>query len=250
MSAWMCCPSKRPPVEAERVFTLWLKRGYRIALWREDGSPMICDLMLGGEYPGYAVAQNELIKTILEFDPHCDWIVSAADDIDPDLNHTAHDIAQQCEAHFGRAEADAGLVPIGKPARWSTYGVMQPTGDRWGDRQGAYIDRVAGSPWIGREFARRVYGGRGPYWPEYRHMFVDEELRAVAIKLDVYWERRDLIHLHRHWGRPRDGETIAPISRMPEFLTEANSPEHWARYKRIFAERQAAGFPGHEPSDL
>ena len=35
---------------------------------------------------------------------------------------------------------------------------MQPTGDRFAQGQ---IDRIAGSAWIGREFARRAYGGNG-----------------------------------------------------------------------------------------
>jgi len=128
---------------------------------------------------------------------------------------------------------------------------MQPTGDRWGEGQGGFadapIDRVADSPWISREFARRMYGGTGPYWHEYRHQFVDEELQNVALKLGVFWQRPDLTQRHNHWGRPRDGEIMAPSSRMPAFLAEANSAEHWRKYKGIFEARRAAGFPGHEP---
>ena len=46
-----------------------------------------------------------------------------------------------------------------------TFGVMQPTGDRWGERNGiATIDRIAGSPWMGREFCRRMYHGSGPMY--------------------------------------------------------------------------------------
>jgi hypothetical protein len=131
---------------------------------------------------------------------------------------------------------------------------MQSTGDRWGDtarsrqqfgeHRGAYIDRVAGSPWIGREFARRMYGGNGPYWPKYTHQFVDEELQEVAIKMGCFWQRRDLIHLHEHWGREQMQEGGY---RVPPHLLEANSPQHWRKYKQLFESRKAAGFPGHEP---
>lgn len=75
----------------------------------------------------------------------------------------------------------------------------------------------------------------------------DEELQAVATKLGVFWQRPDLIHRHNHWGRPRKGEKMGLTSRMPPFLLRANSPEEWNKYKRIFAERKAAGFPGHGP---
>ncbi len=39
---------------------------------------------------------------------------------------------------------------------------------------------------------------------------------------------------------------IAHRDRMPAFLERANSPEEWARYKRIFEGRKLAGFPGSE----
>ena len=73
---------------------------------------------------------------------------------------------------------------------------------------------------------------------------------AVAEHLDHAFGHVTLAHNahdHRHWGRPREGEKMGQADRMPEFLREANSPEHWARYKKLFAERKAAGFPGSEP---
>lgn len=103
----------------------------------------------------------------------------------------------------------------------------------------AYIDRVAGSPWLGREWCERINGGQGPLWPEYTHMFVDEEVQAVAEKLGVFWQRPDLIHPHEHWGKT--------AQRPPEFLREVNSPAHWKRYGDLFARRKAQGFPGCMP---
>jgi len=158
------------------------------------------------------------------------WFVLAGDDTLPDPVKSADDIARECTEHFA-----------------GTFGVMQPTGDRWADSQGVCIERIAGSPWIGSEFARRINGGRGPIWPEYWHMGNDEELQNVAIKYGVFWQRSDITHMHNHWGRPRPGEKMGLASRMPKFLERANSREEWANYKRVFLVRKAAGFLGSEP---
>lgn len=124
----------------------------------------------------------------------------------------------------------------------ATYGVMQPTGDSWGDRNGPYIQRVAGSAWLGRTFALYVNGGNGPLWAEYQHMYVDEELQAVAQMLGVFWQRPDLEQKHEHWGRRWD----ASAEHIPAHLQRWNAPEHWREAKAIFDRRKAAGFPGHE----
>jgi hypothetical protein len=181
-------------------------------------------------YPGYALSVNSLVAKAMAYDANAELFVIAGDDVYPDQTKTAEEIARELSEHFG-----------------GTFGVMQPTGDRWGDKQGAYIDRVAGSAWYGREYCRRVNQGNGPLWPQYWHMGVDEEARAVAVKLGVYWERPDLTQLHQHWGRPLPGERIGLSSRMPEFLRKANSKVEWDKYKAIFAARQAAGFPGSKP---
>lgn len=237
MSVWVVAPSARPAAEVDARFDRWRAQGYKVALWRDEGSePVKADevfIDVTRPYPGYAVAVNSMLLALVESDPTAEWFVVAADDIDPDLCHRAHLIAATCTAE-------------------NTLGVMQPTGDRWGEYEPwaiqtfpegrrAYIERVAGSPWIGREFIRRAYGGRGPYWPEYRHMFVDEELQCVAEKLGVFWQRRDLIHYHDHRTRRRGSH-----EHMPAFLAEANSPEHWSASKAIFEARKDAGFPGSE----
>lgn len=242
---WLAIPSARPVEQADPILDLWRKQGYKIALWRDDekaANPLADVLMFPGpgeKYPGYAQACNELVRFIIDHDPAADWVVCAGDDTEPDLNHTAQEIARECERHFACRH--------GRP----TFGVMQPTGDRWGadepwaqkafpDRP-AYIDRICGSSWFGREFCRRIYQGKGLWWPEYYHMYADEEMYEVAIKLGVLWQRRDLIHLHKHWGRNAGKEN------MPQFLARANSPEQWRESKALFESRKAAGFPGHEP---
>lgn len=257
MSVWLTIPSARPPEEAEKVLKLWRERGYKIALWRDDLESYNMDagvLQSQSSYPGYAVAVNTLIAHVISQDPEAEWFVVAGDDIEPDLNHSAEEIAAQCSEHFWERYKQDGIVPEYRSQ--PTFGVMQPTGDRWGDSgasrarygegRGAYADRVCGSAWIGSEFAQRMYQGNGPLFPGYEHMFVDEELQEVAIKMGVLWQRRDLIQLHQHWGRTHDGSPIVE-AKIPEHLQKWNSKQHWNESKKLFEERKRAGFPGHEP---
>ena len=106
-----------------------------------------------------------------------------------------------------------------------------------GDALGPYIDRVAGSPWMGAEYCRRMYAGDGALFRGYWHMHVDEEAQAVAQMLGVFWQRRDLSHLHRHWTR----EGVAE----PQYLSRAN--RGFSKSARLFKRRKAMRFPGHEP---
>jgi hypothetical protein len=232
MTVWYAIPSKRPAADAQRCIDHWRRQGYSTAVFRDASEEVIdCDLLLSGDYHGYAAAVNLLCQEIIQRDSEASWIVTGGDDIEPDLQFRAERIGVECGGHFK-----------------GTFGVMQPTGDRWGEHHGgAYIDRVCGSPWMGREFCERMYGGNGPLCESYTHMFVDEELQRVAMKLNVLWQRRDITQLHRHWGRrPDDG--VGSSAGMPAFLRDANSPGHWTRYKAIFEGRKALGFPGHEPS--
>ena len=250
-NVWLALPSKRPPEEVEPLLRAWRERGYKLAVWRDVGDGDFgTDIAVASmTYPGYAVAVNFLCREVLHSDPIAQWIVAAADDILPDPNHSAEEIARECSKYFVETALNDVTKETETPlfeflGRSATFGVMQPTGDPWRDIQGRIIERIAGSPWIGREFARRMYGGVGPYWHEYRHCFVDEELQNVAQKLGVFWQRPDLTHHHQHWARVEQGK---PQAVMPAFLAEANSPEHWVKYKGIFEDRRAKGFPSHEP---
>ena len=252
MAVWLCIPSARPPADVEPVLDAWRERGYKIAIQRDEheqpspGLSRIDTSWVGPKwedslvhwrpYAGYGEAVNFLARDVLSYDPSCDWIVTGGDDTLPDPNHTAEEIAKECSMHFG--ELHAGVANC-------TFGVMQPTGDRFADGS---IDRIAGSPWIGREFCLRVNQGNGPLWAEYWHMFDDEELQNVAIKLGVFWQRPDLIHLHRHFMRESDAiDSPAVRKDIPPHLIRANSKEHWDKNQKLFRERKAAGFPGHEP---
>lgn len=237
MSVWFCIPSKRPAAEVAKVVEKWRAMGYKVALWRDAGDELVdCDYLQLGEYPGYAKAVNWLAKDVLAFDRKCDWIVTGGDDTEPDQTKHADIIARECSRHFGKGDildhGDAETV-------FGTYGVMQPTGDRWGEdpKTGvAYIDRIAGSPWLGREWCQRAHNGQGPLHPDFFHMFVDEALRGAAVAQGVYWERRDLKHLHKHWSREqsRDG--------VPWFLRTVNGQNHWNQAKAIFHRVQRNNF--------
>jgi len=241
-SAWYCIPSKRPPAEAIPNLARWRDMGYEVLLQRDPGEGAVADFRtVERPYAGYAEAVNHLTRIAL--DEGAGWIVTGGDDMTPDPNKRAEEIAAECIDHFrfgkGCPTSDDG-----------TWGVMQPTGDRWlvngpGTKPGS--ECVAGSPWMGREWCLRINQGRGPLWPEYFHCGEDEELMEVAIKYGVFWQRPDLTHFHNHWGRPREGERMGLASRMPEFLTRANSREEWQKMKKLLAERKAAGWPGTEP---
>jgi hypothetical protein len=257
MSVYVVMPSKRPPEEAEKCLSKWREMGYKIAVQRDlgearpsayfalDGSPLMMEMVCEFSYQqsvwwrpylGYAEAVNYLSAKLLEDDPSCDWIVAAGDDMLPDPNKRADEIAQECSAHFRSAS-------LAKLTSDANFGVMQPTGDRdWGDRRGPYCDFVAGSPWMGREWCQRINQGKGPLWPGFYHMFADECLQELAIKLGVFWQRQDLTHKHLNWGRPTDGRKMVDASEMPNFLVKANSPAEWNKGKKELERLRNTGF--------
>jgi len=111
-SVWYCIPSKRPPEEAEPILREWRERGYKIALWRDEGDGHVTAdwVMHGWEYPGYARAVNVLAKQVLEQDPTCEWIVTGGDDVLPDPNHSAEEIARECSEYFANAMLKEALA--------------------------------------------------------------------------------------------------------------------------------------------
>lgn len=254
-TVWYVIPSKRPLPEASICLEAWKDMGYCTAILREpcDDRPATADICLPvREYLGWARSVNLLVASGLAHAPEAEWFVTGGDDYFPDPNKRAEDIARECTEHFAEPAREArGMLPWLGSAHYLSYGlmgVMQPTGDRWGERNGiATIDRIAGSPWMGREFCRRMYHGAGPMYNGYYHNFADEELQCVAEQLGVFWQRRDLTQEHRHWARPRGDWRDAP-----DWAHKINNPEFsdWNKSKALFAARKAAGFPGHEPLDL
>jgi hypothetical protein len=262
MSVWFVIPSKRPLAEANACIDAWLGQGYEVAVLREDADGRTCADFQGvvEQYIGWARSVNLLVNACMAAHSDAEWFVTGGDDYYPDPTKTAAEIAAECGEYFHTLETLKGRRST------PTFGVMQPTGDRWGEarclkcmgvssmsilcdacggtgRQ-ATIDRIAGSPWMGREFCRRMYHGSGPMYNGYYHNFADEELQNVAQKLGVFWQRRDLLQEHRHWARPRGDWRDAP-----EWAKKINDPRlsDWDRSKALFAARKAGGFPGHEP---
>ncbi len=249
-SVWLCIPSARPPEEAEPVLRAWRERGYKIALFRDDMNfPFgIVDYIQADPYPGYARAVNALVAEILRVDNFCDWIVCGGDDTLPDPHHSAEQIALECSFHFGGkidVTTYGETVPRYIPGKYATWGVMQPSGDRFASGS---IDRIAGSPWMGREWCLRANKGQGPLYPEFEHMFVDEALKRSAEKLGVYWMRPDLIHFHKHFMR-RDEAIDSPATRteVPPHLVKWNTREHWNEAQGIFKRLEAENFASCDP---
>ncbi len=251
MSVWFCIPSARPIEQVESVLEKWRERGYKVALWRDEvvlaGDPIpfkeTADLVYFGAYEGYAEAVNFLASKVLHEDASCDWIVTGGDDTLPDPNHTASQIAVECSYYFGSQLTDGMYIYSPKT---STFGVMQPTGDRFA---GGSIDRIAGSPWLGREWCLRANGGRGPFWPEFTHMFGDECLKRTAEKLGVYWSRPDLTHFHKHFQRESDAiDSNAIYRRPPPHLDKWNTKQHWEDMLAIFRRLEAEDFKSCLPA--
>lgn len=249
MSVWLTIPSARPADQANPIFAEWRKMGYKIAVQRDAGAASVdAEVEFKGEYRGYAPAVNFLVGWLIANQPAAEWFIAAGDDTLPDPSKTAEEIARECEGECLR-RLDTGLLF----SKRRTWGVMQPTGDRWhegiGGFQNAPIDRVAGSAWYGREYCRRMYGGAGPLFHGYKHMFVDEEAQAVAEKMGVFWQRRDLCQKHLHWGRGPTDKAVIELKpgTIPPHLEKWNTAEHWNEAKALFTMRKAAGFPGHEP---
>lgn len=250
--AWFVIPSARPIAEVLPVVEAWKNMGYGVALWRDDkhlpdngeayaitadsqliGSFVGADLVfLSGKYPGYAQSVNAMAKHVLSHYPEVDWIVCAGDDTTPDPNKTGDEIADELTSHFWR-EA------LGNESL-DTFGVVQCTGDRWADNLGVIIERIAGSPWLGREWCRRAHAGKGPLWPEFRHMFGDQALMDYAQSLGVFLQRPDLTHYHAH--AQRDGK-----SRPATHMTEWNSQQHWQESKAIFERLKSTNFAECQP---
>jgi len=269
-NVWFIAPSKRPA--ADGTLQRWRDRGYKVAICREaaDGPAPADQVIEVHAYLGWARSVNLLAAMVFAGDQECDWVVAGGDDYLPDPDHAPEDIARECARHFIETHFPGSLDG---PDLAATFGVMQPTGDRWqegrcttcdglgkagryadnltrrpcpdcfGSGRSAVIDRICGSPWLGREFCRRVNGGTGPLHEGYFHNFADEELQHVARKLGVLWQRRDLVQTHRHWSRKRGDWRDAPA-----WAQAINDPQvsDWKTSQALFNRRKGAGFPGHE----
>lgn len=215
---WLAIPSANPD-NCAAVLPEWRARGYRVALLQDKQRRFdaLADIIVApfDQYPGYGRSINYLIREVVP--THAPIIVTGGDDMYPDMAHTASEIARQFLARFP-----------------DTFGVMQPVGDAFGNTA-----NICGSPWIGREFAKRAYAGLGPYCRDYFQLYEDQELHDVAQSLGVLWKRPDLCHFHRHWRRAR------PSADAPDYLARSLAKEE--RSRLLYELRRDRNFPGHEP---
>lgn len=240
-NVWLVLPARRDWHKSS--IPAWVEAGYNIAYAREIELSFLplasyhINLELS-HYPGWARCVNVLSQMVFLRDPQCNWVVACGDDQYPDPNKTPQEIAEECEDHFARVLPSecsyGGYLP--------TFGVMQPIGDPQRDSLGHIAPRVAGSPWIGREFAMRMYHGGGPLYPGYHHNHADQELKDVAEMLGCWWTRPDLTHRHDHWAYKRGSRED-----MPAWAAPLHTPEAWRKSNGLYQRRKATGFPGYEP---
>lgn len=216
IEVWVLMPVAKK-ARAQEAYERWTKRGYRMIFFQDKGTlPWTSAPTIVDDYNGVWKATNALAYQA--FRAGADVCLFAGDDMDPDPNFTAQEIAQQYVDRF----------PDG-------YGIMQPCGDIQGmDSSGKpAAARIAGSPWFGRGWARKAYGGRGPTLGDYYHFYGDEDLACVAEKNKVMWWRPDLTQLHRHW-------TWGWMDRQDY---HKRNEWHWNSDHALFDKRKAEGFP-------
>jgi hypothetical protein len=212
---WVAIPSANAPLCGE-TFAVWQARGYRTAVLVDGDTPDPANadmIVRTPDYRGYGWAVNTLCRALTDVD----WVVTGGDDILPDPDHAPEDIAAECVKHFK-----------------GTFGVMQPVGDPWNDY---CIKKCAGSPWMGKDFRRRINQGRGPYIEDFVHYYDDTYLRATCIRYGCYWEHPDITHTHEHWTKKK-------VAR-PAYLVKAEARVETSRL--LFEKLVREGFVGTEP---
>jgi len=211
---WFAVPSANPE-NCRCNLPRWRERGYRIAILQNRTRAEIpADIVVWRDaYPGWAESINILCREAVPKDAPI--VVSGGDDMLPDPNHTAQDLATEFLSRFP-----------------DTFGVMQPHGDEF-----LCARRYCGSPFLGRKWIDTMYGGRGPMCGQYHHNWADNELYWVARGLGALWERDDLSHFHDHFTR--EGR------RAPDYWECVRNSDLSDAY--LYFARAYADFPGHEP---
>jgi len=183
--------------------------------------------MLEHAWDGYPKAVNRLCREVLKQWPETLVCVTGGDDIEPDPEYSPEEIQQwflerACDGCFYEFDGH----------EHKTYGVMQPTGDPWADSQGRIIERIAGSPWMGRAWILESCGGNGPILEEFHHYYEDEWLQRAAQMQGVFWPNPLVTQKHNHWTK-NGGE-------RPAFLHKAQAK--WQQDKATFEACVARNF--------
>jgi hypothetical protein len=212
---WYLMPSASAS-NAARSVPAWRGQGYRVAILQDRARFDIdCDALIRrDQYPGWAASINALWREAVPDD--CPVVVGGGDDMFPDPDRRAHEIAEEFIDHFG-----------------GTFGVMQPTGDDFEATR-----TICGSPWLGRDWMRRMYAGRGGLCESYFQQWADDELYWVSKCAGRYWGRADLCQRHEHFLRAG-----APA---PVYWVES-AAGHAEQDCLTFIARSRAAFPGAAP---
>ena len=212
MEVWACFPTVHLK-ETNEIASLWKEYGYKVAVFVNPpfaySKLKVDKVFIQNKWEGFGVAANILCHGVPG-----DVVVLIGDDILPHPGRTAQEIGEEFKERFP-----------------DLFGVMQPTGDDYGS-----IKICAISPWIGRGFIEKAYGGQGPYWGEYKHYYSDHELQVVATLLGAFQQRPDLIQYHDHWQRRNE--------RRPKHLRKAK--RGYVKDKQLFRRRKGENFPGHQ----
>jgi hypothetical protein len=218
---YVCVPTALKAHVPEQL-KKWANQGYKIALFVDPGPVDLGDipiaLLMMGTYPGIWRAWNALAKAVMACG--ADVAVLIGDDMDPDPNKNAQELAEEYLARF----------PEG-------FGVMQPCGDPQGmglDTNSASKEsvpaaaRICGSPWVGRGWVHRAYWGEGPVNGNYWAFYSDEEMKLVAERRGLLWMRPDVSQFHRHWS----------WQHMPKQPYHERNQKRWEADKALFESRR------------
>ncbi len=212
---WFAIPSASVARCREHL-PAWREQGYRVAVLqgRERGEIPADITVWSDTYNGWPDAVNFLCASVVP--RRAAIVVTGGDDMLPDPHQSAEQVAGQFFERF----------PDG-------FGVMQPQGDALlGSRF------FCGSPWLGRGWMDRAYGGRGPLPVGYRHNWADNELYWVARCLGRLWERPDLTQYHHHFSRG--------TQEAPEYWS-ASATNNDRHDVQLFLARAWQRFPDHQP---
>jgi hypothetical protein len=208
---WVVWPTCQPEI-ASRQVAKWRDLSYHVGLLVEGEADIPgADFIIRQEkWRGFPAAANMLCAEAIKRGAKV--VCVAGDDIEPDPQTPGPEILDRYHKHFP-----------------DDYGVMQPTGDKFGA-----FDTCCISPWIGRQFIERTYGGSGPYFEGYNHCFCDKELQDVAKKLERFYQVPNLCQRHNHWTRTR---VEAPHHERIKATIGADETLYRARW--------GANFPGY-----
>lgn len=211
MNCWAVLPTPTASDAAHAVLEQWRDAGFRLMALVDDASDFRFPVptVRAPQYKGWAWAMNELCRHAASYG--ADLVTCIGDDLLPRDGLAADRLADAWRGFFGD----------------STYGVMQCTGDDYGE-----IHHAAVSPTIGREYIAR----HRPFFEGYRHLYADRELQDVAAARGVFRQCASLTIYHDHWTRGQTPDRL-PADRRGVIHGAAKSDA------ALYESRKASGFP-------